>query len=97
MSESAKPPDATAPEASPEVISATHEALYDDEATRCEICGCELAADDDDELGGAGKGALVWVRGDERREQEAPLCATCATTVGVTALRAWEAEEDEEG
>jgi hypothetical protein len=94
MSEPAKPTDATAP--SPEVISATHEALYDEEGSRCEICGCELA-DDDDDGDGPGKGALVWVRGDERREQETLLCATCATTVGVTALRAWEAEEDEEG
>lgn len=76
-------------------VTASHDALFEDEGERCEMCGCELAPGEDSGEHPAGRAALVWVRGEERREQEAPLCPECATTVGVTALRAWEVEEDE--
>ena len=42
-----------------------------------------------------GRGLLVWSRGEERRYQEPPLCASCAAAIGVTALQRWEIEEEE--
>jgi hypothetical protein len=42
-----------------------------------------------------GRGLLVWSRGDERRYQEPPLCSSCATAIGVSALQRWEIEEEE--
>jgi hypothetical protein len=54
------------------------------------------AGADDDELSTLGSGLLVFVRGDETRYEEPPLCARCSVAIGVTALVRW-AEEEEEG
>lgn len=43
----------------------------------------------------AGRGLYVWTRGDEVRYEEPPLCARCATAIGVTALATWSVEEEE--
>jgi hypothetical protein len=43
----------------------------------------------------AGSGLYVWTRGDEVRYEEPPLCMCCATAIGVTALAAWNVEEEE--
>jgi hypothetical protein len=43
-----------------------------------------------------GAGLLVFVRADEVRYEEPPLCARCSVAIGVTALVRW-AEEEEEG
>lgn len=50
----------------------------------------------DDELGPPGSGLLVFVRADEVRYEEPPLCSRCSVAIGVTALVRW-AEEEEEG
>jgi hypothetical protein len=50
----------------------------------------------DEELGPPGSGLLLFVRGDEVRYEEPPLCSRCSVAIGVTALVRW-AEEEEEG
>jgi hypothetical protein len=60
----------------------------------------ELACDACDEpLDGepAGRGLLMWSRGDELRFEEPALCAGCAMAIGITALATWSADEEEEG
>ncbi len=44
----------------------------------------------------AGRGLYVWSRGaDEVRYEEPPLCARCATAIGLTALAIFSMEEEE--
>ncbi len=79
-------------------VTASHSALFaEDDDSRCEVCGeiIEVKDDDDTSYDASGRGLLVWCRGDERRYQEPPLCASCATAIGVSALQRWETEEDE--
>jgi hypothetical protein len=80
-------------------VTAGHAVLFEDvEARRCDVCASPLGAEDADaegETSGSGHGLLVWSRGDERRYQEPPLCASCATAIGVSALQRWEIEEEE--
>lgn len=72
-------------------VTASHAVLFQEpEANRCDVCGATL-----DGEGETSRGLLVWSRGEERRYTEPPLCQTCATAVGVTALHRWEIEEDE--
>lgn len=87
-------------------VTAGHAILFQDaEAHRCDVCS-EVLGDstdagsnehdsDDATYDVRGRGLLVWSRGEERRYQEPPLCATCAAAIGVTALQRWETEEDE--
>ncbi|HEX6240454.1 MAG TPA: hypothetical protein VFZ61_06155 [Polyangiales bacterium] len=77
---------------------------------RCDACGCLVdaprsvrggGADDSDQdapaaSGAGGRGLLLFVRADEVRYEEPPLCARCSVAIGVTALVRW-AEEEEEG
>jgi hypothetical protein len=64
----------------------------------CDVCG-ERVVDVDDEQGEghavAGRGLYVWARGEEIRREEPPLCPSCATALGLTALARWEIEEEE--
>ena len=80
-------------------VTAGHAVLFEDaEAPRCDVCAGALTRDDaatDDEESSSGRGLLVWSRGEERRYQEPPLCAACATAIGVSALQRWEIEEEE--
>jgi hypothetical protein len=75
--------------------------FQNDETDRCDVCAEALrnaSADEDGDDGGfdiEGRGLLVWTRGEERRYQEPPLCASCATAIGVSALQRWEIEEEE--
>ena len=85
-----------------DVVVASHEALFSAAGEpRCDACGAELAAgtdgdDDDDEgFGVRGQGVYVWTRGEETRFEKAPLCAECASAIGMTALARWEIEEEE--
>jgi hypothetical protein len=67
-------------------------------AERCDACGVVLPPEDPDALGGygvAGAGTYVWTRGDEVRVESAPLCPSCASAIGMTALARWEIEEEE--
>jgi hypothetical protein len=82
-------------------VTAGHAILFEDTQNhRCDVCSDALETDENDSSHEAreshtGRGLLVWSRGDERRYQEPPLCASCAAAIGVTALQRWEAEEDE--
>ena len=80
-------------------VTAGHAVLFEDaEARRCDVCASALPDDDEDadgDEGVSGRGLLVWSRGEERRYQEPPLCASCATAIGVSALQRWEIEEEE--
>lgn len=83
-------------------VTAGHAILFeDDEAHRCDVCAEMLAEGDqaadsaDSDTGVTGHGLLVWSRGEERRYQEPPLCASCAAAIGVSALQRWEIEEEE--
>ena len=42
-----------------------------------------------------GQGVYLWARGDEVRFERAPLCPSCASAIGMTALTRWEIEEEE--
>jgi hypothetical protein len=79
-------------------VTASHTDLFAEPASpRCDVCHGELGAEDDDAEGHqvSGRGLLVWTRGEERRYQEPPLCPSCASAIGLTALQRWEIEEDE--
>src|SRR4051794_33427848 len=72
-------------------VSASHTILFEAGGHRCSVCDELLVpedddADDDGEIGGRGRGLLVWARGDERRYEEPELCPSCASAIGVTAL-----------
>lgn len=65
---------------------------------RRESPGADVRCDACDEIiegEPAGSGLYMWTRGDEVRFEEPPLCAKCATAIGVTALSLWNAEEEE--
>ena len=59
------------------------------ESLRCNVCDCRI------EGRPAGSGLLLWTRGDEVRFDAPPLCADCATNVGIAALAQWELEDGE--
>jgi hypothetical protein len=63
----------------------------------CDACGAELApaADDDDGFALRGKGVYLWRRGEEIRREDVPLCPSCGSAIGLSALRQWEIEEEE--
>jgi hypothetical protein len=79
------------------VSTASHEALFESaEALQCDACGAPLSeASDDDGYGIAGSGTYMWTRGDLVRFEKAPLCSSCASAIGMTALSRWEIEEEE--
>lgn len=56
---------------------------------RCDACH-ELI---DGEPGG--HGLFYWVRGEEARFEEPPLCESCAVAVTASAHRRWDIEEEE--
>jgi hypothetical protein len=86
----------------PGFVTAGHSVLFqDNESHRCDVCAETVPAGDEDddseasEYDVSGRGLLVWSRGEERRYQEPPLCASCAAAIGVSALQRWEIEEEE--
>ena len=89
---------AAAPDAAAEpLIVASHEDLFNEAPpTACDACG-EPLGDDDDAPGYAlpGQGVYLWARGEETRLESVPLCAACASAIGMTALARWEIEEEE--
>jgi hypothetical protein len=78
-------------------VVASHEALFVDASLdACDACGGPL--DHDDAAEGyevPGRGMYLWSRGDETRVESVPLCASCASAIGMTALARWEIEEEE--
>jgi hypothetical protein len=75
----------------------SHEALFAAKReARCDACGALLAErNDEDDFGVEGRGAYLWARGDQVTLEDAPLCASCASAIGMTALARWEIEEEE--
>lgn len=55
----------------------------------CDACGAVVQGEP------AGRGLYIWSRGEEVRYEEPPLCATCATAIGLTALALFSVEEEE--
>lgn len=75
---------------------ASHEVLFEPpEAVGCDACGCLLPVEEDDQYCVPGTGAYVWTRGDRIDLEKAPLCPSCASAIGMTALARWEIEEEE--
>ncbi len=88
------------PPEKPGLIVASHEMLFvPPDETLCDACGrtIEPSADGDDvgAPGSPGRGVYLWTRGGESRLEHVPLCAGCASAIGVTALARWEIEEEE--
>ena len=62
----------------------------------CDTCGTPVpVVDGDDGFELPGAGVYLWTRGTEVRFEKAPLCATCASVIGMAALARWEIEEEE--
>jgi hypothetical protein len=67
---------------------------------RCDVCGEPVPDDDDEDASESpfsvpGRGLYVWSRGDKIVYEEPPLCASCGTAIGMSALARWEIEEEE--
>ena len=58
-------------------------------ALHCDSCGQPIEGEP------SGRGLYMWTRGDERRFEEPALCARCSIAIGVSALAAWNVEEEE--
>jgi hypothetical protein len=62
----------------------------------CDACGSPMPRGDDDEgYAVPGEGMYLWTRGDEVRFEKVPLCASCASAIGLAAWARWEIEEEE--
>jgi hypothetical protein len=68
-----------------------------DPPSLCDACGESVPAprDDDDGYDLPGRGVYLWVRGDKVVFEHVPLCARCASAIGMSALSRWEIEEEE--
>jgi hypothetical protein len=62
---------------------------------RCDACSGPLPPEEDDGFQLRGQGVYLWTRGDEVRFEKVPLCPSCASAIGMTALARWEIEEEE--
>jgi hypothetical protein len=80
-----------------QAVVASHEALFAEApSTRCDACGEPIAeAEGAEGYGIPGRGVYLWARGEETRLESVPLCASCASAIGMTALARWEIEEEE--
>jgi hypothetical protein len=89
--------DAIEPAEQVMVFVASHESLFVDvPASLCDACGRSLGdAEPTEGYGVPGHGVYLWARGDETRVENVPLCASCASAIGMTALARWEIEEEE--
>jgi hypothetical protein len=83
--------------AAAECIAIGHEALFGEvPSLRCDICGeATPEGETTDGYGIPGRGVYLSARGDEVRLESVPLCASCASAIGMTALARWEIEEEE--
>jgi len=85
----------TAMSGSSTFVTATHAALFEQEgATGCDICG-EAIPPEDDGPAVPGRASYASARGDTVTFDPAPLCATCAAAVAITAIQRWDVEEEE--
>jgi hypothetical protein len=86
-----------APPATGELVVCSHEELFVEvPSSRCDACGEPIAETDGaDGYDIPGRGIYLWARGEETRLESVPLCASCASAIGMTALARWEIEEEE--
>lgn len=63
--------------------------VADEEPLRCDACNAPIEGEP------AGRGLLVFPRGDDVLREEPPLCERCALAIGMTALWRWEMEEED--
>ncbi len=63
--------------------------MRDDDELTCHACNAPIEGEP------AGRGLLLFVRGDDVLREEPPLCERCALAVSMTALYRWEIEEEE--
>jgi hypothetical protein len=74
----------------------SHELLFADvPPSVCDACGEPLVEDAAEGYGIPGQGVYLWARGEETRLESVPLCSSCASAIGMTALARWEIEEEE--
>ncbi len=57
------------------------------EPERCDGCNAPISGEP------SGWGMYLWVRGDERREERAPLCQACAGAIARTTALGQEEDE----
>ncbi len=76
-------------------VTVTHEILFADDGPRCDVCGDRIPDDEDPETALTGSGLYVWSHGGEIVYEEPPLCASCGTAIGMSALARWEIDEEE--
>ena len=55
----------------------------------CDACDAPIEGEP------AGRGLLIFLRGDHVLREEPPLCEHCALAIGMTALTRWEMEEED--
>ena len=67
----------------------TYQTTKGSTAVHCDQCGEAIEGEP------PGRGLYMWTRGDERRFEEPALCAQCSIAIGVSALAAWNLEEEE--
>jgi len=78
------------------VTVVSHEDLFvDAPSDRCDACGVAIADEELEGYGVPGRGVYLWARGEETRLESVPLCTSCASAIGMTALARWEIEEEE--
>jgi hypothetical protein len=77
--------------------SASQDVLFElAENAACDACGRIMSRPVESQgYAETGQGLYMWVRDNEVRLDPAPLCASCAAAIGVTALARWEIEEEE--
>jgi len=76
---------------------ASHNLLFQEiESTDCDACGRPVPIESEGGgYGFPGSGTYLWQRGDNVELEKVPLCASCASAIGMTALARWEIEEEE--
>jgi hypothetical protein len=86
-----------APAPADELFVASHDVLFGDvPSSRCDACGEPIVEIDGAEgYGMPGQGVYLRARGEETHLESVPLCASCASAIGMTALARWEIEEEE--
>jgi hypothetical protein len=77
-----------------EFVVVSHEALFvDAPVVGCDACGKPLSKDAaSDGYGVPGRGVYLGAHGEL---ESVPLCTSCASAIGMTALARWEIEEEE--
>jgi hypothetical protein len=82
--------------ASRDFVVASHEILFaSSDEILCDACAGAIHAQERDDAPPNGQATYLWARGDETILEKVPLCASCASVIGMTALARWEIEEEE--